>query len=267
MSRTMLASVVLAGALLAGLTGCKGGGKAAEVPAIEIEPGLSYVDSLVGTGEAVKSGDFVQAHYTGWLQVTDEKTKKPVKGTKFDSSLDRGEPITFPVGNGFVIPGWEKGLMGMQVGGKRTLIIAPDLAYGAEGRPPVIPANSTLIFDISLVGLPKVEVQVQQEGTGAAAAAGDQIAVHYTGSLWTNGAVGEKFDSSLDRGEPFRFQLGAGMVIPGWDMGLQGLKVGTKARLIIPSTLGYGKRGTPGGPIPPDADLVFDVELVEIAGK
>lgn len=265
MSRSMLTAAMLAGVLLVAVTGCQGDGKSAEVPAIEIEPGLSYVDSLVGTGDAVVSGDFVQAHYTGWLQVAD--AKKPVKGSKFDSSLDRGEPITFPVGSGFVIPGWEKGLLGMKVGGKRTLIIGPDLAYGAEGRPPVIPANSTLIFDISLVGLPKVEVQVQQEGTGAEAAAGDQIAVHYTGSLWVNGAVGEKFDSSLDRGEPFRFTLGAGMVIPGWDQGLQGLKVGTKARLIIPSTLGYGKQGTPGGPIPPDADLVFDVELMEIAGK
>ncbi len=267
MSRSILTAAALAGVLLVVSTGCKGDGKTAEVPAIEIEPGLSYVDSLVGTGDAVQSGDFVQAHYTGWLQVTDEKTKKPAKGSQFDSSVDRGEPITFPVGSGFVIPGWEKGLMGMKVGGKRTLIIGPALAYGAEGRPPVIPANSTLIFDISLVGLPKVEVQVQQEGTGPAAAPGDQIAVHYTGSLWVNGAVGDKFDSSLDRGEPFRFTLGAGMVIPGWDMGLKGMKVGTKARLVIPSTLGYGRQGTPGGPIPPNADLVFDVELMEIAGK
>ncbi|MBM4131760.1 FKBP-type peptidyl-prolyl cis-trans isomerase [bacterium] len=258
-------AAVLAGVLLVALTGCKGDSKSAEVAAIEIEPGLSYVDSLVGTGEAVKSGDIVQAHYTGWLQATDAKSKRPAKGTQFDSSLDRGEPIMFPVGNGSVIPGWEKGIMGMKVGGKRTLVIGPDLAFGAEGRPPVIPANSTLIFDITLVGLPKVEVQVQQEGTGAEAVPGDQIAVHYTGSLWTDGAVGQKFDSSLDRGEPYRFTLGAGMVIPGWDLGLRGLKVGTKARLIIPSTLGYGKQGTPG--IPPNADLVFDVELVEIAGK
>ncbi len=267
MSRAMKTAAVLAAILLVAVTGCKSGGKAAEVPAVVIEPGLSYVDSLVGTGDEVKSGDYVLAHYTGWLQVEDEKTKKPVKGTKFDSSLDRGDPIAFPVGSGFVIPGWDKGIMGMKIGGKRTLIIAPELAYGVEGRPPVIPANSTLVFDISLVGLPKVDVQVQQEGTGAVAAPGDQIAVHYTGSLWKDGAVGEKFDSSLDRGEPFRFTLGAGMVIPGWDAGLRGLKVGTKARLIIPSVLGYGKRGTPGGPIPPDADLVFDVELVEIAGK
>jgi peptidylprolyl isomerase len=257
----MLTVAAVTAVLLVAVTGCKGGGKAAELPSVILEPGLSYVDSLVGAGEAVKSGDYVLAHYTGWLQT------EGVRGTKFDSSLDRGDPIAFPIGSGFVIPGWEKGLVGMKVGGKRTLVIGPDLAYGAEGRPPVIPPASTLIFDIVLVGLPKVDVQVQQEGTGAVAATGDPIAVHYTGSLWVNGAVGEKFDSSLDRGEPFRFTLGAGMVIPGWDAGLTGLKVGTKARLIIPSVLGYGKRGTPGGPIPPDADLVFDVELMEIGAK
>ncbi len=267
MSRAMLTAASGAVLLLVALAGCKGGGKAAEIPAVVIEPGLSYVDSLAGAGEAVKSGDFVLVHYTGWLQTEDPKTKKPVKGNKFDSSLDRGDPIAFPVGSGFVIPGWEKGLIGMQIGGKRTLTIGPDQAYGAEGRPPVIPPSATLIFDINLIALPKVDVQVQQEGTGAVAAAGDQVAVHYTGYLWKNGALGDKFDSSLDRGEPIRFTLGAGMVIPGWDAGLRGLKVGTKARLIIPSTLGYGKRGTPGGPIPPDSDLAFDVELVEIAPK
>lgn len=267
MSRAMLTAASAVAVLLVALTGCKGGGKAAEIPPVLVEPGLSYVDSLVGTGDLVKDGDILQVHYTGWLQAEDAKTKKPVKGSKFDSSLDRGEPITFPIGSGVVIPGLEKGLKGMQVGGKRTLIIEPALAYGEQGSPPVIPANATLIFDINLVGLPKVEVQVQQEGTGAVAAQGDQVAVHYTGWLWQGGVQGAKFDSSLDRGEPLRFTLGAGMVIPGWDLGLRGLKVGTKARLVIPSALGNGKRGTQGGPIPPDTDLVFDVELVEIVGK
>lgn len=267
MSRAMLVAVAAAALMLAAFAGCKGGGKAVEIPAVVLEPGLSYVDSLVGTGDVVKAGDFVLVHYTGWLQAEDPQTKKLGKGTKFDSSLDRGEPIAFPVGSGFVIPGWDKGLLGMRIGGKRTLVIGPDQAYGAEGRPPVIPPSSTLIFDVNLVGLPKVDIQVQQEGTGAAAAQGDEVAVHYTGYLWKNGALGDKFDSSLERKEPIRFTLGAGMVIPGWDVSLKGMKVGTKARLIIPSTLGYGKRGTPGGPIPPDADLAFDIELVGITGK
>lgn len=98
-----------------------------------------------------------------------------------------------------------------------------------------------------------------QEGTGEVAAAGKSVSVHYTGTLFN----GTKFDSSLDRGQPFVFTLGAGQVIQGWDMGLQGMKVGGKRKLIIPSHLGYGAQGA-GGVIPPNAVLVFDVELLEV---
>lgn len=101
--------------------------------------------------------------------------------------------------------------------------------------------------------------QALQPGTGEAAEPGDAVAVQYTGWLTS----GQKFDSSLDRGEPIRFQLGAGRVIPGWDEGLQGMRVGGKRRLVIPAELGYGSRGA-GGVIPPDATLLFDVELVDV---
>jgi FKBP-type peptidyl-prolyl cis-trans isomerase FkpA len=97
------------------------------------------------------------------------------------------------------------------------------------------------------------------EGTGAAAKAGDSVQVHYTGWL-TNGT---KFDSSKDRGKPFRFQLGAGQVIKGWDEGVAGMKVGGKRKLTIPPSLGYGARGA-GGVIPPGAELIFEVELLGI---
>jgi len=100
-----------------------------------------------------------------------------------------------------------------------------------------------------------------KEGKGAVAAAGQDVAMHYTGWLKSNG---EKFDSSLDRGDPFHFSLGTGQVIPGWDEGVAGMKVGEKRQLVIPSKLGYGGTGTPGGPIPPDADLIFDVELLDV---
>lgn len=99
-------------------------------------------------------------------------------------------------------------------------------------------------------------------GDGAVAATGDKVAVHYTGWL-TNGT---KFDSSHDRGKPIKFTLGAHRVIQGWEDGILGMKVGEKRQLHIPSGLGYGSRGM-GDAIPPDADLLFDVELVEIAGK
>ena len=205
---------------------------------------------------------FVVVHYTGWLY----DVEKGEKGDQFDSSRTRGEPIAFPLGRSMVVQGWEKGLPGMKVGGHRTLLIDPANGYGERGNPPVIPANATLMFDVEIVDLPSVEVIVETEGDGAAATAGDQIAVHYTGWLWENGETGEKFDSSHDRGQPYRFRLGAGMVIPGWDYGLQGMKAGTKARLIIPWIMAYGANGRPPK-IPAKADLCFDVELVEIEGK
>ena len=97
------------------------------------------------------------------------------------------------------------------------------------------------------------------EGTGASAKAGDSVEVHYTGWL----TDGTKFDSSVDRGRPFSFQLGAGRVIQGWDEGVAGMKVGGKRKLMIPPELGYGPRGA-GNVIPPNAELVFEVELLKI---
>lgn len=100
-------------------------------------------------------------------------------------------------------------------------------------------------------------------GSGAAARAGQSVTVHYTGWLFENGAAGRKFDSSKDRGQPFRFDLGAGTVIRGWDEGVQGMQVGGTRRLVIPPQLGYGARGA-GGVIPPNATLLFEVELLAV---
>lgn len=100
-------------------------------------------------------------------------------------------------------------------------------------------------------------------GAGAVAKAGQQVRVHYTGWLYNDGQQGGKFDSSKDRGQPFSFALGAGQVIRGWDEGVQGMKVGGTRRLIIPAALGYGARGA-GGVIPPNATLLFEVELLAV---
>lgn len=106
--------------------------------------GLKYVDEVVGTGESPSPGKFVSVHYTGWLE----------NGTKFDSSVDRGQPFEFAIGVGRVIKGWDEGVMTMKVGGKRKLIIPPNLGYGATGAGRGrIPPNSTLIFEVELLGV------------------------------------------------------------------------------------------------------------------
>ena len=102
-----------------------------------------------------------------------------------------------------------------------------------------------------------------QPGDGAVATKGQTCVMHYTGWLWNNEQKGAKFDSSLDRGQPFSFRLGAGQVIAGWDEGVAGLKIGGKRTLLIPPDLGYGARGA-GGVIPPNATLLFEVQLLEL---
>ncbi|MFT3926140.1 MAG: FKBP-type peptidyl-prolyl cis-trans isomerase [Myxococcales bacterium] len=100
-------------------------------------------------------------------------------------------------------------------------------------------------------------------GDGAEAKGGHTCVMHYTGWLWVNNAKGAKFDSSVDRGKPFQFKLGAGQVIKGWDEGVQGIKINGKRTLLIPPDLGYGARGA-GGVIPPNATLLFEVQLLEL---
>jgi peptidylprolyl isomerase len=109
--------------------------------------GLQITDSTVGTGAAPKPGQICVMHYTGWLY---ENGKK---GKKFDSSVDRNEPFEFPIGKSRVIAGWDEGVATMKVGGKRTLIIPPELGYGARGAGGVIPPNATLIFDVELLAV------------------------------------------------------------------------------------------------------------------
>ncbi|WP_292609964.1 FKBP-type peptidyl-prolyl cis-trans isomerase [Nitrobacter sp. 62-13] len=109
--------------------------------------GLQITDTKVGEGPSPKPGQICIMHYTGWLYVNGEK------GNKFDSSVDRNEPFEFPIGKRRVIAGWDEGIATMKVGGKRTLIIPPELGYGMRGAGGVIPPNATLIFDVELLGL------------------------------------------------------------------------------------------------------------------
>lgn len=120
-----------------------GGSMAENNQEVTMPSGLKYVDQVVGTGEVAVAGKTANVHYTGWLE----------NGKKFDSSVDRGQPFSFPLGAGRVIKGWDEGVQGMKVGGKRKLTIPSDLGYGSRGAGGVIPPNATLIFDVELLGI------------------------------------------------------------------------------------------------------------------
>ena len=137
----------LAALLLVSLTSPSLAADGAPGKMTELANGLKYTDTNVGTGAEATKGHKVSVHYTGWLY------NNGAKGAKFDSSLDRGQPFAFGLGAGQVIQGWDEGVAGMKIGGKRTLIIPPELGYGARGAPGAIPPNATLMFDVELLGV------------------------------------------------------------------------------------------------------------------
>ncbi len=233
------------------------------------DSGLQYWVTDEGAGEMPQTGNVVQVHYNGLL----------ADGSMFDSSYESDQPLTFPLGVGAMIPGWDEGISMMPVGTKAKMIIPADLAFGDRGVPNLIPPGATLYFEVEVVdilpGAPESPTPVDEAdyqttdsglkyydfevGDGPTPEAGQTVVTNYTGWL----EDGTKFDSSLDRGQPLPFVLGAGQVIPGWDEGIATMKVGGKRQLVIPPELGYGADGA-GGVIPPNATLIFEVELVDI---
>jgi peptidylprolyl isomerase len=134
-------ATAMAGAVAAGVT------TSAMGQSMTTNSGLQITDTKVGTGASPKTGQTCVMHYTGWLY------QNGAKGAKFDSSRDRGEPFEFSIGTGQVIKGWDEGVAGMKVGGRRTLVIPPHLGYGKHGAGGVIPPNATLIFEVELLGV------------------------------------------------------------------------------------------------------------------
>jgi peptidylprolyl isomerase len=247
--------------------------------------GLKYTDDTVGTGREAKLGDLVSIKFNAW--VIKDSTENPFKNWANDSSRAKqsigstdkmGRPYKFLLKEGTFIKGSVEGIAGMKVGGTRTIIIPSELAYGKQGIGP-IPPNTDLKAVITLVDAKEpivanlwdvdstkykttkdgLKYAIIQEGTGAQPDSGDLVTVNYSGYLAKDST---KFDSSVERDEPFTFKLGARMVMPGWEEGIALLKKGSKARLIIPPALGYGERAN--RIIPPNSTLIFDVEVVDI---
>jgi len=233
--------------------------------------GLRFFDLKEGSGATPEPGQNVRVHYDAWAK----------GGRMYDSSLPKLRPFEFTVGADQVIPGWDEGVSTMQVGGKRQLVIPPELAYGDQGHPG-IPPGATVIMEVNLMQIVGVSARVSPaaptpvsadyvvtesglqyfdltEGSGASPAMGQSVVVDYTGWLTS----GKKFDSSLDRADPISFTLGVGDVIKGWDEGLPSMKVGGKRQLVIPADLGYADKGFPPV-IPPGATLVFEVQLLDV---
>ena len=243
------------------------------------EGGLQYVVLKKGpkNGKSPVPTDMVSVHYDGRIAT----------GEKFDSSFERGTPAQFRLNQ--VIPGWTQGLQLMSEGDDYLFFIPNALGYGNSARGNVIKAGDDLVFRVQLleVMVPKVSdtaawekympwnsalPEVKKTGSGleyviltsgdAAGPSpenGEMVAVHYEGRL---AETGELFDSSFERGSPETFP--SNQLIEGWVEALEMMRPGDRWMLYIPSDLGYGEMGTPGGPIPPNAPLIFEVEMMDV---
>jgi FKBP-type peptidyl-prolyl cis-trans isomerase len=252
-------------------------------------PGNLVVKTLSqGNGPTVKKGDFVSANYLGQLWNSDQP---------FDNSFDRGQPLAIQAGAGQVIKGWDQGLMGQKVGSRIEMSIPPDLAYGAQGQPPTIPANSTLVFVVDIVkstggggtakgvvhpqndaslpkigtntdgkapsiDLPKVSPPKNLVANYVIEGAGPAVKSSDTVLVQYKGVLwdgGKQFDSTYDRGQPASLPLNS--VVPGYAQGMTGKKVGSRVLIVIPPKLGYGTQGQPPT-IPANSTLIFSVDII-----
>ena len=220
---------------------------------VTLPSGLIIQDFRYGDGSSLDRGDVVTVRYTTYLD----------NGSEVESE----DAFTFIGGVEKVIRGLDQGISSMQVGGQRKLIIPPSLAYGSAGKPPNIPSNATLTMYLEVLSVAQkqhtdggVKYVDLVEGSGETPVTEDKLVVNYTGWLQSDGT---KFDSSLNEGrEPFEFLISS--VIKGWGEGLASMRVGGTRVLIIPPDLAYGGNPPEGSTIPPDATLIFEVELLQI---
>jgi len=232
--------------------------------------GLQYIVTEKTAGVQAKNGDIVKVHYTGKL----------VGGIKFDSSLDREQPLSLLLGVGMVIKGWDEGIALLKVGEKATFVIPGDLAYAEGGSGVLIGPNETLVFDVELLEIAATEpfdtagikenvtesglkyYVLKSNSKGEKSVIGKPVLVSYSGYF----EDGKKFDTSWNPRkyfQPLKFVLGQGQVIKGWDEAVALMRVGERMRFVVPANLAYGEKGYPGA-IPPNSTLIFDIELVDV---
>lgn len=224
-------------------------------------PKLDARDQVVGTGPAAKNGDVVELDYTGRL----------ANGTQFDSSVGR-KPLQFVLGIGEVIKGMDFGVLGMKVGGTRSLTIPPELGYGSAAVGALIPPNSTLSFTVKLLRIdPPSTFTTSVKGSGPEAKLNDIVFVYVRVSLKSGGkTISDSRDESKD---PVPLQIGERRLPLGLSTGLLGIQAGETRSIVVPPELAYKDKGVPpedqgatkaGSVIPPNSTLVFEVKCTRI---
>ena len=250
---------------------------------ITLKSGVKYADDTTGSGVQAKLGDLVSIHFTGWIikDSTDvfKDWSKDTSKTRyiFGSTKTRRDPLKILLDGQSFIKGSEDGIAGMKVGGTRTIILPaskPNMGTGMDMIPPhpslkmqvrLISAKQTIAAKAWVVDTTKLQTTkdglrylIVQEGAGPKVSEGNIVTVNYSGYLLN----GDKFDSSVEREEPFTFKVGLHSVLEGWEEGVKLLNKGAKAKLIVPPALAFGPR--PVGKIPPNSVIVFDIEILDI---
>jgi peptidylprolyl isomerase len=247
---------------------------------VTTKSGVRYSIDTVGNGVVAKEGDFVSLHYQLWIVKDSSKMFKDwvhdttQKANLIGDTRQSNQPAKFVLGAG-VLLGSEEAIEGMKKGETRSIIVPSNLAFGEKGYGPV-PPNSKLKFTVTLLEakpplnmwkLDETNIQttpsglkyiIIQKGNGPFPDSGKTVVVQYSGFL----PGGKRFDSSVERDEPFLFTVGMHQVIPGWEEGILLMNKGTKARLIIPPSLAFNNKKV--GQIPANSELIFDVELIDI---
>lgn len=220
---------------------------------------------VVGDGDAVADGDYVEVDYTGW-----HADSTGAKADQFITSAETGKPARLLLGADMVNEGLDTGLRGMRVGGERRIVVPPELAYGDDGRDSVRP-GATLIYEVELLRTLGVTTETLREGTGNPLAPGQRVHFHLAGWLRNpDGGKGEQFQDSRDLSNAYTAIVGSFKVQPGIELGLRGMRRGGLRRVHVPSDLAFGSRGWHRGPrtlVPPDTDVIYEIEVLDGARR